>query len=67
MDYESIRQKNIARNEKLIAELFGIVPVHVDGNNFSDENAQSRYAFHYILLLVTYLLVYSLIVNRIPL
>ena len=60
MDYESIRQKNIARNEKLIAELFGIVPVHVDGANFSDETAQSRYVFHYIFYEVTYSLTHWL-------
>ena len=47
MDYESIRQKNIARNEKLIAELFGIIPVHVDGAHFSHENTQSRYVCYY--------------------
>ena len=42
MDYESIRQKNIARNEKLIAELFGILPTRIDGNQHSEDNIQSR-------------------------
>ena len=59
MDYESIRQKNIARNEKMIAELFGIFPARVDSSQHSEENTHSRYEFMLLQSLCT--LTHSLI------